>query len=127
MIRAEQAIQDYATTLAREQGVEIEWQQTAKTPMVPFDASVQDVIAGVASKFGLRHTHLIAGAGHDAQEWARICKTAMVFVPGEEDGISHNPRELSTAKQCADGAGVLLHTILELADEANEANEADAS
>ncbi len=42
----------------------------------------------------------------------------MVFVPGEHDGISHNPRELSTPEQCANGINVLLDTVLALADEA---------
>ena len=41
----------------------------------------------------------------------------MVFVPGEYDGISHNPREFSTPKQCADGTNVMLDVVLELAEE----------
>ena len=56
-----------------------------------------------------------AGAGHDAQEMAAICPSAMVFVPGEYDGISHNPREYSTPRQCEDGVNALLDTVLELA------------
>jgi len=43
--------------------------------------------------------------------WAAVCPTAMSFVPGEHDGISHNPREFSTPEQCANGANVLLHTV----------------
>jgi N-carbamoyl-L-amino-acid hydrolase len=41
----------------------------------------------------------------------------MVFVPGEHDGISHNPRELSTREQCANGVNVLLDVLLSLANE----------
>jgi N-carbamoyl-L-amino-acid hydrolase len=41
----------------------------------------------------------------------------MVFVPGENEGISHNPRELSTETQCADGVNVMLGAAMELADE----------
>ena len=37
--------------------------------------------------------------------------------PGEHDGISHNPRELSTREQCEHGVNVLLDTLLSLADE----------
>jgi N-carbamoyl-L-amino-acid hydrolase len=41
----------------------------------------------------------------------------MVFVPGEYDGISHNPRELSTPEQCENGVNVLLDVVLSLAGE----------
>jgi N-carbamoyl-L-amino-acid hydrolase len=63
----------------------------------------------------LTHRSIISGAGHDAQELASLCPTAMIFVPGEYDGISHNPREYSTPEQCAKGVGVLLQALLELA------------
>jgi len=118
MQRAELAIRTHAAMLTEQHGVSIEWRQTAKTRAVPFDAGVQQIIADVADGFGLRHQHLIAGAGHDAQEWAAVCKTAMVFVPGERDGISHNPNELSTIEQCGNGANVLLQTLLRLLEEA---------
>jgi N-carbamoyl-L-amino-acid hydrolase len=35
----------------------------------------------------------------------------MIFVPSI-DGISHSPKELSTWSDCANGANVLLHTLL---------------
>lgn len=117
MVRAEEAIREYANTLAESHDVEITWQRSARTSMVAFDTGVQAIIAEQARALGLSFDHMIAGAGHDAQEWASICKTAMVFVPGENDGISHNPRELSTPQQCADGVNVLLHTLLTLANE----------
>jgi N-carbamoyl-L-amino-acid hydrolase len=41
----------------------------------------------------------------------------MVFVPGEYDGISHNPREHSTLDQCGNGVNVLLQVALRLAEE----------
>jgi N-carbamoyl-L-amino-acid hydrolase len=50
----------------------------------------------------------------------RVCTAGMVFVPGEHDGISHNPRELSTEAQCAAGVNVLLDVLLSLADEAGQ-------
>ncbi|MFG0316063.1 MAG: hypothetical protein ACF8XB_02225, partial [Planctomycetota bacterium JB042] len=56
-------------------------------------------------------------SGHDAQEWARVAPAGMVFVPGEHDGISHNPREHSTRQQCAHGVNVLLDVVRQLADD----------
>jgi N-carbamoyl-L-amino-acid hydrolase len=45
---------------------------------------------------------------------ARICPTAMIFVPSVK-GISHNPAEHTEPVHLAAGADVLLHTVLELA------------
>jgi N-carbamoyl-L-amino-acid hydrolase len=117
MEAAESALRAYVDELVERDGVGIETRQTARTKVVPFAESVQSVIAAAADGRGLRHRRLFAGAGHDAQEWAAVCPTAMVFVPGEHDGISHNPRELSTPKQCADGINVLLDTVLALAEQ----------
>ncbi len=117
MRAAEADLRAYATELAETHGVKIDWRATARTPWVAFDDGVQQVIAEAAAHQGLRHTRLISGAGHDAQEWARICPTAMIFVPGEHDGISHDPQERSTKKHCADGVNVLLETVMTLAGE----------
>lgn len=54
-----------------------------------------------------------SGAGHDAQNMAKIAPTGMIFVPSV-GGISHSPKEFSHAKDVANGANVLLHTILKI-------------
>lgn len=118
MSEVERHIGGFLRKLEKEEGVKAAWRQTAKTPHVPFDAEVQDMIAASADRLGLVHMPILSGAGHDAQEWSRLCPTAMVFVPGEYDGISHNPREYSTPKQCADGIDVLLGAALALAERA---------
>ena len=41
----------------------------------------------------------------------------MIFVPGEHDGISHNPRELSTREHCGNGVNVLLDVLTSFANE----------
>ncbi len=117
MAEVESELLAYYKTVEGGEGVEISWRQTAKTPLIEFDASVQDLIGETAGSLGFKNRRILSGAGHDAQEWSRICKTAMVFVPGEHDGISHNPREFSTPEQCANGINVMLGTLLALADE----------
>jgi N-carbamoyl-L-amino-acid hydrolase len=42
-----------------------------------------------------------------------IAPTGMIFVPSV-DGISHSPREYTSAEDMANGATVLLHTVLAL-------------
>ena len=55
---------------------------------------------------------LFSGAGHDAQMFARICPTSMIFVPSK-DGLSHNPAEYTSQEQIMDGANVLLQLLLQ--------------
>jgi N-carbamoyl-L-amino-acid hydrolase len=117
MRRAEADLLAYYPEVECQERVRIEWRQTARTEPVPFDTKIQDAIAEAAGALGLAHERIISGAGHDAQEFAHLCPAAMVFVPGEHDGISHNPREHSTLEQCRNGINVLLQVVLRLAEE----------
>jgi len=64
---------------------------------------------------GLRLTSQLmpSGAGHDAQDLARIGPMGMIFVPSVK-GISHSPLELTRPQDVTNGANVLLQTILRL-------------
>jgi N-carbamoyl-L-amino-acid hydrolase len=77
------------------------------------DPRMRDLIAGVADDLGLRHVSLPSGAGHDAQELARIAPMGMIFVPSV-GGISHSPKEYSRPEDIANGANVLLQAVLRL-------------
>jgi N-carbamoyl-L-amino-acid hydrolase len=57
-----------------------------------------------------------SGAGHDAQDMARLAPVGMIFVPSV-GGISHSPREFSRPKDIANGANVLLHALLKVDQE----------
>ncbi|MFJ9900005.1 M20 family metallo-hydrolase [Streptomyces sp. NPDC091280] len=118
MARAEEALAAFLHELEGSRpGLASTTRRMAKTAYVPFDESVQKVIAQAADDHGLAHLSLLSGAGHDAQEIAALCPTAMIFVRGEYDGISHNPREYSTPEACARGVDVLATTLLRLADQ----------
>src|SRR5206468_5301055 len=103
-------------SVSTEMGIEITSRQTARTPRVAFSERVMSVIARKMDDHRFTHQRIMSGAGHDAQELASICPTAMIFVPGEYDGISHNPREYSKPEACDRGVNILLETIVELAD-----------
>lgn len=79
------------------------------------DASVLAVIEQSARTLGYPVRRMVSGAGHDAQILARICPTAMIFVPSR-GGVSHSPAEYSSPEDLEAGANVLLHTALLLAD-----------
>lgn len=115
MQRAERDLRAYLRQVEEELGVTIAAEQTARTASVCFDAEVQEVIGRKMEAAALTHMSLVSGAGHDAQEFAAIAPAAMIFVPGENDGISHNPAELSTKEACTRGVQILLATLLELA------------
>jgi beta-ureidopropionase / N-carbamoyl-L-amino-acid hydrolase len=115
---AERDIIAYYEQVGREERVEVHWRQTARTESVPFAKRVQERVAAAAEARGLKAKPIVSGAGHDAQEMARICPAGMVFVPGEYDGISHNPREYSTPAQCGGGVDVLLDVLQTFAEEA---------
>ena len=113
---AERRLEEFLATLAREEGVTIRAKRLARFEPVSFDARVIGCIERVASELGFEPRRMTSGAGHDAQMLARICPTAMIFVPSVK-GISHNPAEHTAPDDLAAGANVLLHTILALANE----------
>ncbi len=77
------------------------------------DPRIRAVIADAVASLKLTSQLMPSGAGHDAQDLARICPMGMIFVPSEK-GISHSPLELTTPEDVTNGANVLLQTILRL-------------
>jgi N-carbamoyl-L-amino-acid hydrolase len=77
----------------------------------PTDERMRRLIASSADDLGLSFKFMPSGAGHDAQDMTLITPTGMIFVPSVE-GISHSPREFTAAQDMANGASVLLRTVL---------------
>ncbi|MFG3699378.1 M20 family metallo-hydrolase [Micromonospora sp. NPDC047620] len=117
MTSAEQHLAGYVDELAAHHGVQVGWERMAKTAVVPFHPGIQEVLAATADDLGLPYVRTMSGAGHDAQEISAICPTAMVFVAGENGGISHTPREYSNPTACGNGTDVLANAVLRLADQ----------
>ncbi|HYH40863.1 MAG TPA: Zn-dependent hydrolase, partial [Burkholderiales bacterium] len=78
-----------------------------------FDPGVVDCIERAAQALKLPHRRMPSGASHDAMYMARVCPTAMIFVPCER-GISHNEAENAKPEDLAAGARVLTAALLEL-------------
>ncbi len=79
----------------------------------PTDNQMRAIITAVAETLGLSYKLMPSGAGHDAQDMARIAPTGMIFVPSV-GGISHSPAEFTHPRDMANGADVLLHTVLRI-------------
>jgi N-carbamoyl-L-amino-acid hydrolase len=75
------------------------------------DEQVQALIVSSSELLGLESMSLQSGPGHDAQAFADLCPTGMVFAPSI-DGASHSPREKTAWKDCVNSANVLLQTTL---------------
>ena len=79
----------------------------------PTDLRIRSLISEAARDLGLSTKSMPSGAGHDAQDMARLGPVGMIFIPSV-GGISHSPREFSHPSDIADGCNVLLHTLLKL-------------
>ena len=97
--------------IARETGTEISMVRAIHDDPALADVRIQKQIEAAAATLGLTTLHLPSGAGHDAQNLAKLGPMGMIFIPSL-GGISHSPKELSRWSDCANGADVLLRTVL---------------
>jgi len=106
-------IHDEAEQIARQTGTSFEFTLTNAIVPAPTDPRIRDTVGQVAHKLGLTTKTMPSGAGHDAQEMARLGPSGMLFIPSR-GGISHSPAEYSTPADITNGANVQLMTLLEL-------------
>jgi N-carbamoyl-L-amino-acid hydrolase len=100
-----------ASVIAAETKTTIEITPVSSNPPALADTTVQDIVERSAAAAGLASQRMPSGAGHDAQMMAQLCPMGMIFVPSL-GGISHSPKELTTWDDCANGANVLLRSVL---------------
>ncbi len=112
---AEARLERFCEELAAREGVSVRTRRLARFEPVTFDADIVSTIERSARAVGCSCRRMASGAGHDAQMMARLCPTAMIFVPSI-GGISHNPKEHTAPAELISGANVLFHTLRELAE-----------
>ncbi|MBS1789294.1 MAG: M20 family metallo-hydrolase [Acidobacteria bacterium] len=108
-----QKIQSEVAEIENITGTNFNFKETNAIVPAPTDLRVRGLVDRTAKQLGLTTKLMPSGAGHDAQEIAPIAPVGMIFIPSR-NGISHSPREFSTPEDIANGANVLLHTLLEL-------------
>ena len=101
-----------AGEIASSTRTEIEMKRVSHHDEALADSGMKKLIEGSASRLGMGFRHLPSGAGHDAQAMASLGPMGMIFVPSA-GGISHSPKELTGWEDCARGADVLLHAVLD--------------
>ena len=97
--------------IAAETSTRFAMKLTSTNEPAPTDPRLRGLIEASAKSLGLSTRSMPSGAGHDAQEIARIAPVAMIFVPSVK-GISHSPNEFTRPEDVTNGANVLLHTVL---------------
>ena len=104
-------VKSEAARIAEEKSTPIRFTERVTLTPTPTDPLMRDIIAAAASELGFSSLRMPSGAGHDAQHIAQIAPTGMIFVPSV-GGISHSPKEFTSARDMVNGASVLLRTIL---------------
>ena len=95
---------------ARQTPIRLQEVDIASAP-APTHERMRQIIAAAAKDLGLSYRLMPSGAGHDAQDMTHIAPTGMIFVPSAL-GISHSPKEYTSPEDMANGANVLLRTVL---------------
>jgi N-carbamoyl-L-amino-acid hydrolase len=106
-------IQDEAQKIATANKTKFDFTEINVNIPAPTDPHIRTLISDAAGELGLSTKLMPSGAGHDAQDMARLGPVGMIFVPSVA-GISHSPREFSHPADIANGTNVLLHTLLKL-------------
>jgi len=108
-----QKIVGEAQQIAKATGTTLQFKEVTVDLPAPTDQRIRQLVDDSAKELGLTTKSMPSGATHDAQSIALIAPIGMIFVPSIA-GISHSPREYSRPEDIANGANVLLHTLLKL-------------
>ncbi|MBE1552999.1 Zn-dependent hydrolase [Sporosarcina limicola] len=103
-------IKEEITIVESNRSVNIVMDKLSQSDPIIVDQEVVNGIEKSCSKIG-KTTHLPSGAGHDANQIARISPIGMIFVPSK-DGKSHCPEEFTEYEQVAKGVQALGNALL---------------
>ena len=78
-------------------GVQPKLTETMRASAAPSSPALQSRWEAAVQQLGLRVHRMPSGAGHDAMQLHTVMPQAMLFVRGQNSGISHNPLESTTS------------------------------
>ncbi len=104
-------------TICERRGVAYTLEETMRAAAAPSDAAWQTRWEKAVQATGLPVFKMPSGAGHDAMKLHEIMPQAMLFVRGENAGISHNPLESTTNDDMQLAVLAFSHLLEELANE----------
>ena len=106
---------ELAHASARKHKLELEIDEQGCVQPTRCSPGIQQAFRQACKRLGLKAVPLPSGAGHDTQALAQVCPAGMIFIPST--GGSHNPEEFAAWPACVNGANVLLHAVLEFAND----------
>jgi len=86
-------------------------EETMRASAAPSDAKLQALWENAVQALGVPQFHLPSGAGHDAMKLHEIMPQAMLFVRGQNAGISHNPLEATTSDDMQLAVDAFMHVL----------------
>jgi N-carbamoyl-L-amino-acid hydrolase len=104
--------------IADKRGLHYELTQTMRASAAPSAPAWQQRWEVAVAALGLPLYRMPSGAGHDAMKLHDILPQAMLFVRGENAGISHNPLESTTSDDMQLAVEAFDHLLHNLAQQA---------
>ncbi|MDA0954225.1 MAG: hydantoinase/carbamoylase family amidase [Proteobacteria bacterium] len=84
---------DHIVSVCSRRGIATEINEVLHIAAAPCDDRLKNILMASLVELGIEVHELPSGAGHDAMMIHRILPQSMLFVRGENNGISHNPME----------------------------------
>jgi beta-ureidopropionase / N-carbamoyl-L-amino-acid hydrolase len=109
--RMSQHVKQKFSQIDAQEGVETQCSVVNDIEPALSNPMIQGAIHDAARAANLSTLDLPSGAVHDAGEISRLAPMGMIFVPSHA-GISHAPKEFTSAEDSANGVEVLYRTIL---------------
>ena len=91
-------VQAMLAAICARRGVHFNLEETERAAAAPSAPAWQARWEAAVDSLGVPLHRMPSGAGHDAMKLHRILPQAMLFVRGENGGISHNPLESSSSE-----------------------------
>jgi len=101
--------------ICQRRGVRHTLEETMRASAAPSDPAWQARWERAVQALGLPVFHLPSGAGHDAMKLHDLMPQAMLFVRGENSGISHNPLESTTSEDMELAVRAFQHLLHQVA------------
>jgi N-carbamoyl-L-amino-acid hydrolase len=114
LARLDRQCRTLARTVARRRGLRVRIEPLSRGVPVACSPRIMTAVEAASRALRLRSRRMPSGAGHDAQNLARVTDAGMLFIPSR-GGRSHRPDEQSDWRAIERGANVLLRTLLGLA------------
>jgi N-carbamoyl-L-amino-acid hydrolase len=102
-------------SICSRRGLSYTLEETMRAAAAPSDATWQTRWEQAVAALGLPLHRLPSGAGHDAMKLHEVMPQAMLFVRGQNAGISHNPLEAVTSDDTQLAVQAFQHLLTNLA------------